>query len=724
MSLDIFILVFSSAANLILGSVVLLRNFQNKANQCFFLISFFITSWTVTNYLTDNTHGLETNLLFARLANLTGFQIVFWIMLFSYLYPRINREIKLRPMFVYTTLALGVILPFLKLTIEDVHGNTGVAQQDLGPLYYLFILVLLVVFGKALAIFTYRHKHATDRNEALRLRFLVFGFLTSFVFAIVANIILPVITGDWQISRFGPIFSTVMVGALSVSIIKHQLFDIRRVIARALAYTLLVITMTAAYAGMVFGLANHLTSPDSLLAKQVVPITTAIFLAFSVPYLKLIFDKLTNSIFFRDAYDPQAFLDQLNKTLVSNIELRILLRRTALVIQENMKCETCYISIGQTTTTPFRVVGAELVDFPLSDLEFVCTEEIPRLGKKIIDVDELSSHHTKLKRILSSHNIVLVNTPSGVEAGHPALVHLMIGPKKSGNVYNEADTKLIEIITDELVIAVQNALRFEEIQNFNTTLQARINEATNKLQRSNNKLQVLDQTKDEFISMASHQLRTPLTSIKGYLSMVLEGDAGKINEDQEKMLQQAFISAQRMTYLISDLLNVSRLKTGKFVLESTQTNLAKVVKQEVEQLKDTARVRNLKLVYDEPKDFPIISIDETKIRQVIMNFLDNAIYYTRDGGTITVELHDKPKSTELTITDNGMGVPKNMQPHLFTKFYRAPNAKKARPDGTGLGLFMAKKVIVAQGGAIIFKSQEGKGSTFGFSFPKKPPTTD
>ncbi|MCA9333999.1 HAMP domain-containing histidine kinase, partial [Candidatus Saccharibacteria bacterium] len=218
----------------------------------------------------------------------------------------------------------------------------------------------------------------------------------------------------------------------------------------------------------------------------------------------------------------------------------------------------------------------------------------------------------------------------------------------------------------------------------------------------------------------SHQLRTPLTSVKGYISMVLEGDTGKVNTKQKEMLNQAFISSQRMVYLIADLLNVSRLRTGKFVIEPKPTNLADVIEGEISQLTETAKGRNLTLSYEKPKTFPELMLDETKIRQVVMNFADNAIYYTPAGGHITVNLADLGDRVELTVVDNGMGVPKSEQHHLFNKFYRAGNAKKARPDGTGLGLFMAKKVVVAQGGSIIFKSTEGKGSIFGFSFAKKP----
>src|SRR5262249_6843075 len=146
--------------------------------------------------------------------------------------------------------------------------------------------------------------------------------------------------------------------------------------------------------------------------------------------------------------------------------------------------------------------------------------------------------------------------------------------------------------------------------------------------------------------MASHQLRTPLTSVKGYVSMVLEGDAGKLNNTQSQMLKQAFASSQRMVFLITDLLNVSRLKTGKFVIDAAPTNLKDIVQQEIAQLHETAGAKNIELSYRSPKTFPELMFDEVKIRQVIMNFVDNAIYYTPAGGRIKVELEDKPSTVE------------------------------------------------------------------------------
>jgi signal transduction histidine kinase len=334
-------------------------------------------------------------------------------------------------------------------------------------------------------------------------------------------------------------------------------------------------------------------------------------------------------------------------------------------------------------------------------------------------VASILEQHTVLQEKMSKSEIaaiVKITTEQGIDKG--AHAYIVLGPKKSGNSYSPVDIQSLTTIATSLLIAIQNAVRFEEIQNFNVTLTKRIDEATAQLRKTNAKLLALDESKDDFISMASHQLRTPLTAAKGYLSMVLDGDAGSVSPLQKKMLNQAFLSSQRMVFLIADLLNVSRLKTGKFVIERTPINLANMIHEEISQLRETAAARGLKLVFDRPKDFPLLMLDETKTRQVVMNFIDNAIHYTPSGGTVRVELAEKPHTIELRVRDDGIGVPKSEQHHLFTKFYRAANARRERPDGTGLGLFMAKKVVVAQGGAVVFESRENKGSTFGFTLPK------
>lgn len=279
--------------------------------------------------------------------------------------------------------------------------------------------------------------------------------------------------------------------------------------------------------------------------------------------------------------------------------------------------------------------------------------------------------------------------------------------------------QVIELCQNDLAHALASALRTHAVHSRNSLLEQEI--ATNIHEHSVKAQQALDldTARDEFVSMASHQLRTPLTSVKGYLSMVLEGDAGEITKEQRKLLSEAFLSSERMVRLISDFLNVSRIQTGKFMVDKVEADVAKIIKQEIKQLQINAKARGLTIKADVPKTPVLAQLDDAKIRQVIMNFIDNAIYYSPEKTTITVSLKQTASRVEIAVKDQGIGVPREEQPKLFGKFYRASNARLQRPDGTGVGLYLAKQIIDGHKGKIIFSSTPGQGSTFGFSVPKK-----
>lgn len=221
--------------------------------------------------------------------------------------------------------------------------------------------------------------------------------------------------------------------------------------------------------------------------------------------------------------------------------------------------------------------------------------------------------------------------------------------------------------------------------------------------------------------MASHQLRTPLTTVKGYASMLDEGDFGKLSKEQREPVQLALDGANRMARLIDDLLNISRMDANRFFLEVASIDMTKVVAQEIDQLQNIAASKDVKLNYSPPKDkIPEIRLDENKTRQVIMNLVDNAIHYSQPptgGGEVNVSFELDGDHVVFIVKDNGIGVPDKVKNRLFTKMFRANNAKELRPDGTGLGLYLVKRVVQDEGGKLIFDSTEGKGSTFGFSLP-------
>ncbi len=227
----------------------------------------------------------------------------------------------------------------------------------------------------------------------------------------------------------------------------------------------------------------------------------------------------------------------------------------------------------------------------------------------------------------------------------------------------------------------------------------------------------VDKMKTEFVSLASHQLRTPLSAIKWFLEMLLEGDAGRITKNQKNYLQQAFDSNERMISLVNDLLNISRIESGRLSLVPKPTDLIELSQTVIDELMPSIRAHNQIFKFIKPKKLPKIKLDTNLIGQVIANLLSNAIKYTHRQGEIVLKIERKDGQVAISVKDQGVGIPQNQQSKVFQKFFRADNVVTLETEGSGLGLYVAKKVVEASGGHIGFVSQEGKGSTFTFTLP-------
>jgi signal transduction histidine kinase len=223
--------------------------------------------------------------------------------------------------------------------------------------------------------------------------------------------------------------------------------------------------------------------------------------------------------------------------------------------------------------------------------------------------------------------------------------------------------------------------------------------------------------------MATHQLNTPLTVVDGYLTMVNDGVVSEPAERKD-YLEKTLERVRAMKRMVADFLNVSRIETGKFIIDVEPTDFNKIVSEEVNGLGPSAKTKGVLLQLIPPNHpVPLVEIDEQKTRQAIMNLIDNAIYYTPKG-EVKIYLDSDQDHVTLKVVDNGIGVPEKQKDKLFQKFYRADNARNERPNGNGVGLYLVKRVIEDQGGKIIFESAEGKGSTFGFSLPIKASITN
>ncbi len=701
-----------------LGLLPIIKGSRDYQDLSFSVLAFLSGIWTISNFLGSNVTNPGVGAALIKVDFISGVFLVnsFWV--FAYLTKKrflgIAYSLKLLVLGLSTSIFVAVLILADQVVETSFNNGLIVSNKQLYPVYLLVAGIFMILGIKELIVARYK-SIGIRRTQASTM---LLGLVVAATLVAIPNLVLTnffersnLLLLAYDLSYVG-IF--IFLALSAYTIIRHRLFDIRSVIARSVVYILLIPILISIYSLVIFGFTNVLFQEANKVGfgQQVVYIATAIFMALTYQYIKKQFDRITNRLFFRDSYDTQVVLDKVSNVIVGSIDPHKVQKGALAALSVALK-PTYMVFLFKDGPELLRrgdIIGQQWNMHEPHAL----AQSLKKLGKKIVIYDEMEEKKGGLRDVLRVEDINLV---APLFTKDDTIGYLIIGQKKSGNVYGTQDIGLLNIATNELAVALQNAQRFEEIQAFNITLQEKITDATRELKSTNKKLVALDEAKDEFISMASHQLRTPLTSIKGYLSMILEEDLGKVNPAQEKALKEAFGSSQRMVYLIADFLNVSRIKTGKFMIETKEVDLPEIVREELTQLREMAGSRELTLKYDQPEVFPRVKLDDNKIRQVMMNMVDNAIYYTPTGGTITIQLYSTGDEVIFKVIDSGIGVPKEEQHKLFTKFYRAGNARKSRPDGTGLGLFMAQKIVVEQGGAIIFESEEGKGSTFGWRFP-------
>lgn len=231
---------------------------------------------------------------------------------------------------------------------------------------------------------------------------------------------------------------------------------------------------------------------------------------------------------------------------------------------------------------------------------------------------------------------------------------------------------------------------------------------------------MVERMKTEFVSISAHQLRTPLSAIKWTLKMLLDGDLGKISDEQREFIQKTYQSNERMIKLINDLLNVTRIEEGRYLYKPTMANIEDIVQSVIDSLKDELKRKNLEFEFKKPETkLPQIKVDVEKVSLAVQNLVENAIRYTKSGGKIIVVLSGDENEIKFKIKDTGIGISKEQQKRIFTKFFRATNAVRLETEGSGLGLYITKNIINAHGGKVWFESEEGKGTTFFFTLPVK-----
>ncbi len=701
----IFILVVS------LG--LFLSNVRSRLRLLFFLYGVCTSVWTIVNYFSCEPN-LSVNILILLNKIVLASGLLYGLISFIFIVELSEKYNKYKKNIIFFSVAtfVSLILISTKLILKNVIIEDTIVYNDFGPLAFVYFITAMLMSIRICTTSVNILMHEKNANVRRRLYNIAVSAVILTVVFMVFSLILPMFFGVYDYVPYVPIAHALLAIAIARSIVRYELFDVRKATMRSTVYVFVMIFIAIIYFFITFVTSKFLLT-DYKHEINFIDIVVMVLSVMMFYPLKSFFDYATDKIFFHNKYNTNRLLAKIGNRITQISNLDELLSQIGSDISESIKASSFsfYLFdrgfVGKTSNSRFA-------RYDLSKIP-----EVSTVRKNVIIIDNLKYSRNRVDRevhdYMSKCNIEII-----VRLNHydTEIGYLLLG-KKMVDTYSTEDVDVLKILSNDIAIAIVNIYSLEEVRDMNTHLEHLVNDATRKLRNANKRLVNLDKMKDEFVSMASHQLRTPLTSIKGYISMILDGDAGKISPTQRKMLTEAFVSSERMVRIISDFLNVSRLQAGKFTIECTQVDLAKAISEEIDSIRPISDRHGMEIVYRKPSRFPMLYIDDDKIRQVIANFIDNAIYYSPGESKIRVVLSVEDGEVVFKVIDHGMGVPADAQDKLFSKFFRADNAKLQRPDGTGVGLYLAKKVIDSHGGRVILETKYNKGSTFGFRLPIK-----
>ena len=555
----------------------------------------------------------------------------------------------------------------------------------------------------------------------MQIAYVIYGTAVTSILASITNLFSP-LSGDFSYFFVGPIFTLVMVGSFMYAIIQYQLMNIRLVVSRIVQYafsfvTSLLIIQATLY---LFGaFERNLLHPRAWLVGALL----AVLVILLHDLFSRFFIKVTDNIFFRGQPDYQKFLEEIGHSIAEEVSQDGLINSASTMLRDQLKVEHAHIWVLNESRGVFEVrnnnelsinLASPLVKFLEQSRSTLVTEELD-LVQGDTSTQEESVRLGGLVAELHQYNIALARR---VMLGGKLMAISTLGPKLSKDVFDREVVELFDVVAPQIATALARTKLYDEAQQFNIKLKSEIEKATSELQVANKHLQQLDQSKSEFLSIAAHQLRTPLTGIKGYVSMFLEGDFGAITQEQREQLERVFRSSDRLTRLIDVFLDVSRIETGRLELTKSPVKLEEIIDEVVGDLQNQAKAKKLELTVQKPDEpLPEILIDRDKIHDVMMNLVDNAIKYTPKGW-INVRLSRSKSFITFEVRDSGIGIDPIEMDRLFQKFTRAEAVTRIHTGGSGLGLFIAKKIIEAHAGRIWTESEgEGKGALFTFTLP-------
>jgi signal transduction histidine kinase len=717
MNLVDFLPLVSAIFVLALGLIVFLKNKKSRVHFTFFLHSLSITAWLFCTFMMFiNKGNAELAIFWDRLV----YAGVVFIPAFMYHFGLAFMG-KKRNFIFYAGYFLSFLFLLLSRTeyfVDEVFEYRWGIHTKAQEFHHVFLIyfVVYVAFWFVEMFKYYKNLDSPIRKQ--QAKYIFFGFLLLFTIGPLAY--LPAYGfGIYPFAYFSGLVFTIVI---AYAIIKHRLMDIRLIMRRSSVYFFSLSSLLLMAALARFILNDFVFEKTNWVDLSILIVATLFF-----PSVRNFYYRLANKYFFCSLYDSQKLLAGLSKKLSSTLSVNKIYNYIYKSLDDAFHLEAFGVmQIENGGKSEEKYIAKFSRGFKIGNRKKISGD--PEFYKKFITrneplvIEEIKNMSSGRKDILMTDFLRKYGAEVIIplKTGEKIIGIIILGKKESEAIYNSEDIQVLEIIGSQAAMAIQNALQYETAKNFNTRLQREIKAATKKLIFTNKKLRKMDKVKSEFISIASHQLRTPLTSIKGFASLLLEGSYGKLSSEKKDVLKKIYTSNERLIALVENLLNISRIEQGRMEYDFQKADLKSSVRDVVREMKFQAKKKKLILKFKNlSKKIPLIKIDRDKITEAVETLIDNSIKYT-EKGSITVSLEKKGKFVRIAISDTGIGINPNEILKLFEKFSRGKDVHKFHTEGNGLGLFIARKLVEAHGGRVWAESPgEGKGSTFFIELPIK-----
>jgi len=716
-------------ASVILGGIVYFKNRKAQINILFAIFTASVALWSFGYYFWQISTNSEAALFWSRtlMAGAIFIPVTYFnfVLVLTDLFQK-RKKFLIFSYFIFFAFFLSNFTPLFVNRIEPLYSFEFWPLP--GPAFHIFLVIWFayVIYSTFLLFQKYKLSQGIKKEQ---LKYVFIGMVIGFAGGSTNYFLWYKI----PIPPFANILVSVYVGAIAYAIIRYRLMDIRIIVRKIFIYF--------GVAVFTYGIFYLVAWSYAQIFGNVFAISGYLAGIFIAPAFVFSFDKfnkwlrvIANKYFFASLSNYQGTITRLSEELNYLTDLDQIINSIVDTIKQTMQLDRAGVLLIDETKKPVHYTIAKTIGFneangiSLVKESFLTQYFVKNKIPLITDEFDFLVKEAKTDREKSNF-LRLKNHMEKIEAslclpllsGNKLIGIIVLGSKISKEAYTKEDLELLSTLSYQAGIAIDNAILYQKVSDLSKNLQKKVDEQTKDIQAKAEHLKKLLEMRSEFLDIASHQLRTPTSVIIGMTSMLKEPGGKLDKEKKDRFIDSIFQKSKKLEQIINDILSASEMDTEEFTINPDsmkQVQPEETIDRIMLDAQEWGSKRSISVKFIKPKK-PVSTIlaDQRYLEHTISNLVDNAVKYTMKG-FVKISLEEKDKRVYIKVQDSGIGIPKEDIPKLFGKFIRAKNARQTYTDGSGLGLFIIKKIVDAHKGAKIeVDSVENKGTTFILSFP-------